>query len=494
MTANDNFSACHAGYVAKTMHFALYPQAMPQALQGVWGSKLPHKKTTTRFSLKKLHLISLGCSKTRVDSEVMLGLLQRHGWTLTPDPASADAILVNTCAFLQSSIEESIDVILECAAEKKRGRRTGRRKRLVVAGCLTSRFQNEMEDLKASLPEVDAFLTTHQLPDILRAIEQIPPNPDEDYFLARQLAAPQSYAYLKISEGCNRRCSFCTIPLIRGRQISRPIPSLVQEAQNLAEGGVRELVLVAQELTGYGTDISLKDGLLHLLDALENIHGIAWIRLLYAYPWNFPPTLIQRLGQGKILPYVDIPLQHISQHILDDMRRSVTQDTQDKLLRQLREVPGMTLRTSLIAGYPGETEKDVQTLIDWLEDIQFDRLGVFEFSPEPGTLAGDRPDQCPPEVRRERRDRIMAAQQAIHARKMAQKLGETLEILVDGPSPEHPLVLEGRYHGQAPEVDGQVYLSYEYSDQEPAKIGDFVKVKIVDTTDYDLLGDVIDEE
>ena len=380
-------------------------------------------------------------------------------------------------------------MILECADYKEK-----RCKRLVVTGCLPSRFRTEMDELKKSLPEVDAFLMTHELPEIIRAIEPAKfPNPDEDYFLNRTLAQAQSYAYLKISEGCNRRCAFCAIPLIRGKQISRPIDSLVTEAQKLAESGVRELVLVAQELTSYGTDLDMKDGLLRLLDKLEPIEGIEWIRLMYTYPWNFTDSLIARLGQGKILPYVDIPLQHVSQHILDDMRRHVDTAVQDRLIRRLREIPNMTLRTSLIAGYPGETEADVDELEQWMREIRFDRLGIFEYSPEPGTPAGDRTDQLPPEVRTERRDRLMAVQQQIHAEKMADMIGRTLDVLVDGISPEHELVLEGRYFGQAPEIDGQVDLSYEQSDQEPVATGDSVKVEVVEAAEYDLVGNVLDD-
>ena len=261
----------------------------------------------------------------------------------------------------------------------------------------------------------------------------------------------------------------------------------------LADKGVRELVLVAQELTHYGHDLGLQDGLLRLLDELEPIAGIEWIRLMYTYPWNFTEPLIARLGKGKILPYVDIPLQHVSQHILDDMRRSVKQETQDALLRRLREIPGLVLRTSLIAGYPGETEADVEMLINWIREIKFDRLGVFEYSAEPGTPAGERTDQLPEAVRIERRDRIMAAQQEIQAAKMAEMIGREVDVLVDGVSPEHELVLQGRYYGQAPEgIDGQVYLSYEESTQEPADIGDIVRVRIADAREYDLLGDVLD--
>jgi ribosomal protein S12 methylthiotransferase len=437
--------------------------------------------------MKNLYLVSLGCPKTRVDSEVMLGLLRKEGWCLTADPEKADAILVNTCAFLQSSIEESIDEILDCADYK-----SGRCRKLVVAGCLPSRFEKELTELKAELPEVDAFLTTNQLPDILKVLGPAKyPDPD-DFYLSRELEGHQSYAYLKVSEGCNRRCSFCAIPMIRGRQVSRPLDSLVTEAHQLADSGVRELVLVAQELTGYGTDIGMKDGLLRLLDQIEPIKGIEWIRLMYTYPWNFTDSLIERLGKGKVLPYVDIPLQHVSQHLLDDMRRHVTQAEQDKLLRQLREIPGMVLRTSLIAGYPGETEADVDELEQWIREIRFDRLGVFAYSPEPGTPAGDREDQVPEEEREARRDRLMEAQQEIHAEKMNEMVGQTLNVLVDGISPEHELITEGRYYGQAPEVDGKVYLSYEYCDRDVADTGEFVEVEIVEASEYDLVGRVLD--
>lgn len=437
--------------------------------------------------MKNLYLVSLGCPKTRADSEVMLGLLRREGWKLTADPKKSDAILINTCAFLQSSIEESIDEILDCADYKQ-----GRCKRLIVAGCLPSRFRDNLEELRSSLPEVDEFLMTNQLPDIVRALEPAKRvDPDRDYFLDRDLAQAQSYAYLKVSEGCSRRCSFCAIPLIRGKQISRPIDSLVKEAEMLAGKGVREIVLVAQELTGYGTDLGMKNGLLELIDRIEPIEGIEWIRLMYTYPWNFSEPLIERLGQGKVLPYVDIPLQHVSQHILDDMRRHVDASEQDRLIRRLREIPGMILRTSLIAGYPGETEADVDELEAWMKEIRFDRLGIFEFSPEEGTAASERVGQIPDEVKRERRDRLMAVQQEIHAEKMRALMGQELDILVDGISEEHEIVLEGRYYGQAPEVDGKVFLSYEQTECDMADTGDIVKVRVVDSSEYDLVGNVL---
>lgn len=439
---------------------------------------------------KNIFMLALGCPKARVDAEVMYGLLAREGWVLVPEAEDADAILINTCAFLQSSIDESIDAILEYAEQKN-----GRCKRLVVAGCLPSRYAQEMAALGEALPEVDAFVTTNDIKDILQAIELPPPPPrmDLDYHLARTLAGTQAYAYLKISEGCDRQCSFCTIPQIRGKQVSRPIESLVLEAKDLVAKGVREIVLVAQELTHYGADIGLKDGLLQLIDAIEPIEGLVWIRLLYTYPWNFGENLIQRLGKGKVLPYTDIPLQHVSQRILKDMRRRSSQQEQDALLRRLREVPGMILRSTMIVGYPGETEEEFEELVQWIKDIRFDRLGVFVYSAEPNTTAGEREDQIPQDVKEERYDRIMLAQQSIHAEKMTAMIGKRLTVLVDGPSEEHPLVLEGRYAGQAPEVDGKIFLSYEESDQDPAEIGDFVDVEIIDATEYDLLGKVLDK-
>lgn len=439
--------------------------------------------------MKNLHIISLGCPKTRVDSEVMLGLLRTQGWTLTPNAQDADAILVSTCAFLQSSIEESIDTILECADYKQ-----NRCKKLIVAGCLPSRFENQLDELKKELPEVDAFLTTYQIPDIIKVLNTNPnliefPDPN----LLREMPEKSSFAYLKISEGCDRRCAFCAIPLIRGKQVSRSIPSLVTEARMLADKGAKELVLVAQELTHYGSDLGLKNGLIQLLDQLEPIAGIEWIRLMYTYPWNFTDDLIARLGSGKILPYVDIPLQHVSQHILNDMRRHVDQAEQDKLLRRLREIPNMTLRTSLIAGYPGETDADVDELDQWIREIRFDRLGVFVYSPEEGTPAGDRKDQIPLEIREARRDRLMTTQQEISAQINAQMLGKHLRVLVDGQSPEHELVWTARYAGQAPEVDGQVFLDFENCDIDLPQIGDFLNVEVVDTAEYDLVGRVLSD-
>lgn len=431
-------------------------------------------------------MISLGCPKTRVDTELMFGLLHDRGWTLVENPEDADAIVVNTCAFLQSSVEESIDTILDMADYKQ-----GKCRRLVVAGCLPSRYG---KDLEVELPEVDAFISTHNIPDIVKAIEVDAAGCQYgDVFLSRKLVQYQPSAYLKISEGCNRRCSFCAIPLIRGPQVSRPIDSLVSEARLLADCGVKELVLVAQELTGYGTDLGLKNGLLQLIDELEKIDSIRWIRLMYTYPWQFTDALMERLGEGKVLPYVDIPLQHVSQRILDDMRRHITREAQDTLIHKLRKIPGLILRTSLIAGYPSETEEEFQELCDWVEEIKFDRLGVFAYSPEPGTPAGDREDQIPEEIREQRRDMIMELQQKIQAEKMEALVDTELEVLVEGPSEENPLVMQARYYGQAPEIDGQVYLSYEDTDAPEAKAGDFIHVRVLDASEYDIVGEPIEE-
>jgi ribosomal protein S12 methylthiotransferase len=450
---------------------------------------LPKEKSFLLYKntkMKNLHLISLGCPKARVDSELILGLAQNRSWQLCADAEEADAIIINTCGFLQSAIDESIDTILEMADYK-----SGRCKRLIVAGCMPSRFRENLAELRAELPEVDAFLTTNETHKIIEVLEDNAKMPvSSDIFHMRRLAAAQSYAYLKISEGCDRRCSFCAIPLIRGPQISRSIESLVGEAQNLVSTGCRELVLIAQELTHYGSDIGLKDGLNQLIDELEKIENLRWIRLMYAYPWNFSEKLMQRLGSGKVLPYIDMPLQHVSERILKSMRRGVSQLAQEQLLRRLREIPKLVLRTSLIVGYPGETDAEFNQLLDWIKEVKFDRLGVFTYSPEEGTPAAELPEQIPDELKEARYAQIMDLQQEIHREKMQALLGQTLDILVDGPSPEHPLVLQGRYYGQAPEVDGQVYLSYEDSEDEPANIGSFVKARIVEATDYDLLGHV----
>lgn len=445
---------------------------------------------------RQVHLVSLGCPKARVDAELMAGLVRAQGAELTDDPEAADTIIVNTCAFLESATQESVDTVLELAQLRD----AGRLERLVVTGCMVQRYGAELAE---ALPEVDLFLGTNEIARIGEAVAapDLGDLPERTYlsegshlYRAGDPRFPITLGastYLKISEGCNRTCSFCIIPGIRGKQVSRPVPDLLREAEQLAAMGIKELVLVAQDLTSYGVDLGVRDGLVRLLRGLEEVDGLRWVRLMYAYPWNVTDELVELLGAGgKLLPYVDMPLQHISDRILQSMRRNVRRDAQAALLAKLRAVPGMVLRTTFIAGYPGETEAEHQELCDWLQEVEFDRVGVFPYSPEQGTRAADLPDQLPDEVKQARVDALMGLQQAISDRRQQARVGTTLEVLVDGPSEEHEFVLEGRYYGQAPEVDGSVFLSFD-DDSPLARPGELVRAEVEAASPYDLVARVL---
>ena len=443
---------------------------------------------------RQIYTVSLGCPKARVDTEVLLAHAEAAAIVPTDEPTQADFLLVNTCSFLESAIEESVDTILELAEYKAQSAA-----KLIVTGCLPARFGDSLLD---ELPEVDHFLGTTELHQVAAIFEeaQAPRNliakvPGQGHMRpwARVNTAEGAYAYLKISEGCNRSCAFCTIPAIRGKQRSRPIEALVAEAKTLVEQGAREIALVAQDLTYYGVEQGQRGALVELIDALEAIEDLHWIRLLYCYPWNFTEALIQRLGCGKVLPYVDIPLQHNAPELLRAMRRGVDPGAQAELIQRLRQVPNLVLRTTLITGFPGESEAQHQALLEWIKAVRFDRLGVFIFSPEEGTVAATLPDPVPQATAQRRYEEILQVQQQIHGEKMADLIGQELTVLVDGISPEHELVLQGRYFGQAPEVDGVVFLSLEEGAREP-KRGEFVKVHIDQSSAYDLLGIVLDED
>ncbi|HMV66890.1 MAG TPA: 30S ribosomal protein S12 methylthiotransferase RimO [Myxococcota bacterium] len=441
---------------------------------------------------RKVHVVSLGCPKARVDTEVMLGLAKQGGWVLTDDPAEADALVVNTCSFLESAVKESVDTILELGQHK--AARPGTR--LVVTGCLPSRYGAELVD---ELPEVDTFLGTS---DIHRIGEALGGElPDRAYIRqgyshlyegiddARVTTTRGATAFLKLAEGCNRTCTFCVIPAIRGRQRSRPIEAVVEEARRLAGAGIQELVLVAQDLTSYGTDLGDRRSLVRLLRELEQV-DVRWVRLMYAYPWNFTDELLDLVASSdKVVRYVDMPLQHVNARVLADMRRNIQRDAQRRLIARLREIDGMVLRTTFITGFPGETDAEFRELVDWVEEVQFDRVGVFAYSQEAGTPAGDREDQVPKRVREARRKELLGVQQGIHRARLASLVGRTFDVLVDGPSEEHGWVLEGRYYGQAPDIDGVVALSVEDPDAvvEP---GRFVRATITAASEYDLVGTV----
>jgi ribosomal protein S12 methylthiotransferase len=438
---------------------------------------------------KALYMATLGCPKNRVDSEVMLGTLGARGYTLVERPEDASVIVVNTCAFIGPAKQESVDTILELAELKK----TGRCSTLVVTGCLSQRYGPE---LAKEMPEVDHFLGTGayvQIGDLLAAEaapRQVIPDPDyvHDARTPKVNSSPKWTAYLKISEGCDNACAFCIIPTLRGAQRSRPIDDLVAEARTLAASGVRELNLVAQDLTAYGHDLPGRPQLHQLLEALCTV-DVRWIRLHYAYPRVFPDALIEVMArEPKIAKYLDMPLQHASDRLLRSMRRGRDSAFLVSLLAKLRaRIPGLTFRTSLIAGLPGETEEDFALLKEFVRTQRFDRMGCFQYSDEEGTAAYDFSDKVPQKVIERRWREVMAVQKRINREQNRALIGKRLEVLVEGPSPESEHLLVGRHEGQAPDIDGVVYINDGFGYP-----GEFVTVEVTEAHDYDLVARVVD--
>lgn len=437
---------------------------------------------------KSLYMMTLGCPKNRVDSEVMLGALQHKGYHLVQEPDDAQVIVVNTCAFLKAAEKESVDNILELAEYKK----SGRCDTLVVTGCLVQRHG---EALSKELPEVDHFLGTSayvQIGDLLAA-EASPRQviPDPEYIHTASVpkvnSMPGYTAYLKISEGCDNKCAFCIIPQLRGTQRSRPIADIVKEAEALADQGVMELNLVAQDLTAYGHDLPGKPKLHDLLRALAKV-DVKWIRLHYAYPRVFPDELIDVIAsEPKIAKYLDMPLQHASDKLLRSMKRGRESAWLRQLVTKIRDrVPGLTFRTSLIVGLPGETEEDFEILKAFVKDLRFERLGVFQYSDEEGTAAYEMENKVPKRTIERRWREIMAIQKRISREQNKQLVGTRLEVLVEGRSPETDLLLVGRHQGQAPDIDGQVYIN-----DGMAYPGELVTVEVTEAHDYDVVGKVV---
>jgi ribosomal protein S12 methylthiotransferase len=437
----------------------------------------------------RVYMHTLGCPKNRVDSEIMLGTLTQAGYRLVQDPAEAEIVVVNTCGFIESAKEESVEAIVELAALKQ----TGRCKKLVVTGCLVQRHP---EELARELPEVDHFLGTGAYQEVAAIVSDaqakrlVVPDPDFVHSAAtpRVNSLPSHTAYLKISEGCDNACAFCIIPKLRGPQRSRPVDDLVAEAAALAAQGTVELSLVAQDLTAYGYDLAGKVRLQHLLPELCKVDGVRWLRLHYAYPRDVPDALMEVMAsEPKIVKYLDMPLQHSSDRLLRSMKRGRDAVFLRDLLARLRaRVPGIALRTSLIVGLPGETEEDFEGLLRFVEEQRFERLGVFEYSPEDGTPAAEMDDQLPAEVKRERFDRIMAVQRDISLAHQQALVGRTLEVLVEGRSEETEHLLAGRHAQQAPEIDGITYIN-----DGVAYPGEIVELEITDASDYDLVGRVV---
>ncbi len=442
----------------------------------------------------QVYMRTLGCPKNRVDSEVMLGTLSDAGYRLVQEPERADVIVVNTCGFIESAKEESIAAIVELAEQKS----SGRCKKLVVAGCLTQRYHGE---LAAELPEVDHFVGTGAYQDIARIVADAQASrvivPDPDFVHAastpRVNSLPSHTAYLKIAEGCDNACAFCIIPALRGPQRSRPIDDLVAEAEALAANGVVELSL---DLTGWGHDLHGRPRLHELLPALCRVDGIRWLRLHYAYPRDFPDALIEVMArEEKIVKYLDMPLQHSSDRLLRAMKRGRDSQFLRELLAKLRaRVPGLSLRTSLIVGLPGETEADFQDLLAFVQEQRFEQLGVFEYSREEGTPAAEMGDQVPAEVKRARFQAVMDAQREIAAEHQRAMVGRRLTVLVEGASEESEHLLQGRHAQQAPEIDGLTYLNeIAIAGEEDAAVypGQLVTVEVTDAGDYDLVGKVL---
>jgi ribosomal protein S12 methylthiotransferase len=440
------------------------------------------------MKMKSVGLVSLGCPKNLVDSEVMLGRLRERGYLLVGDARQADVIVVNTCAFIDRAKQESIDTILEMAREKE----TGRAPRLAVTGCLSQRYD---EELRREIPEIDATLGTGQVEDIVRAVEGDSsvdlagaPTWVYDHSAPRVLSTPPWLAYVKISEGCDYTCSFCIIPTLRGRHRSRNVEDIAAEVRALAARGVKEVVLVAQDSTRYGLDHGLRDGLAYLLRRLGRIDGLRWIRVMYAYPATLTdPILDAMAAEEKVVKYVDIPLQHASEAVLRRMKRPTGRGNLLGMVERIRaRVPGVAIRTSFIVGFPGETEDDFRELITFVEAARFDNVGVFTYSDEEGTASFDLADRVAPAVKERRRRRLMAAQKRIATRRNRDRVGERIEVLVEGPHPESDLLLRGRTAAQAPEIDGMVIVA-----DGAAEAGTFVTCEVTEAHPYDLVARVV---
>ena len=435
---------------------------------------------TKTLKKNKINVITLGCSKNIFDSEVMMAQLKANHFEVDheSDKNDAEIVIINTCGFIDNAKEESINTIVNYVEAKKEGLVD----KVYVSGCLSERYK---DDLKQELPEVDAYFGTRELPRLLKTL-----NADYKHELVgeRLLTTPNHFAYLKIAEGCDRPCSFCAIPLMRGKHRSTPIEDLVKQAQQLAAKGVKELMLIAQDLTYYGLDLYKKRELANLLEELSKVDGISWIRLHYAYPSGFPMDVIEVMKKNpKVCNYLDIPLQHGSSRILKAMRRGINRQKTVELINTIRgQVPNIAIRTTLIAGYPGETQEDFQEMYDWVEEMRFDRLGIFAYSHEENTHAFNFNDDVPQSVKKERADAIMDLQAGISFELNQEKIGKTFKVLIDRAEGDYFI---GRTEYDSPEVDNEVLIKKDKDTY--LRIGDFVLVKIDASEHFDLFGSVV---
>lgn len=446
-----------------------------------------------RKHFMKIMFVSLGCDKNLVDTEMMLGILRQKGYDFTDDEAEAEVVVVNTCCFIGDAKEESINTLLELAELKK----SGSLKALLAAGCLAQRYR---EEIQQEIPEVDAILGTMAIEEIAEAVEKVLQGRAENHFRElnsrpavcreRVLTTGGHFAYLKIAEGCNKRCTYCIIPKVRGDYRSIPMEELVAQAEELAKKGVRELILVAQETTLYGMDLYGEKRLPELLRALAAVDGIYWIRLLYCYPEEITDELIETIAkEPKICHYLDLPIQHASDAVLKRMGRRTGQEELRGRIRQLRErIPDICLRTTLISGFPGETQEDFEELYRFVNEMEFDRLGVFPYSQEEDTRAARMPDQIPEETKESRRDELMELQQAIAFEKAEQMIGSVLTVMVEGKVADEEIYVTRTYR-DAPNVDGYLFLNTSV----PLMTGDFVRVLVTDCNEYDLIGEMYHE-
>jgi ribosomal protein S12 methylthiotransferase len=449
--------------------------------------------------MKKVGFVSLGCPKNLVDSEVMMGELKAAGYEITNNADEADTVVVNTCGFIESAKQESIEAILEATGAKA----AGKAQRVVVAGCLVERYR---DDLMKELPEVDAFIGTNEIGRILEAADEtknfkeLPLLPIGnktatylyDFDTPRHRATDSYTAFIKIAEGCDRPCAFCSIPSMRGSFRSRRFGSILKEAEDLAKQGVKEIVLIAQDSSRFGEDLGEVDALAKLIRALGEIKDLEWIRVMYAYPTHISDAFLEAIAETpKAVKYLDMPLQHGSRSVLKLMKRGGTRESLEKLIRRVREkVPGITIRTTFITGFPGETEEDFEELMTFVRNCEFDNVGVFTYSDEEGTPAFDLPDKVDAKTAKQRRARLMKEQAKISKRKNAAKIGNVYKILFEGLSQESDLLFQGRLEGQAQEIDGYILINDMPENLEP-KVGEFYNVRISEAHNYDLIGEII---
>lgn len=449
--------------------------------------------------MKKIGFVSLGCPKNLIDSEVMMGQLKEAGYEITADASEADTVVVNTCGFIESAKQESIDAILDAGRLKSEGKA----QRIIVAGCLVERYRDQ---LMAVLPEVDAFIGTNQINDITKVCDEktdsrklpvVPLGNQSATYLydestPRVLATPGYTAFIKIAEGCDRPCTFCFIPQMRGHFRSRRFGSVLAEAEQLAAKGVREVILVAQDSSRYGEDLGQADALAELMRALCQINGIEWVRVMYTYPTHISDAFLDVLAsEPKAVKYLDMPLQHASASVLKLMKRGGTRQSLERLIQRVRDrVPGIVVRTTFITGFPGETEEDFEELLGFIKTVEFDRVGVFTYSDEEGTGAFELLDKVDPKVAKRRRNRLMLTQARISRRRNEGKVGQIHRVLFEGEAKESELLWQGRIETQAPDIDGCVLIN-DAPDGYMPNPGDFVNVLITDSHEYDLVGEIV---